>query len=333
MTSLAAAARAVPDLNLDIHLYTWVAVVVAILLMIAADTFFFHRDAHEVRGREAAISSIAWVSIGLGFGLILWWAYGGPAAGEYYAGFLLEKSLSVDNLFVFALILGYFNVPRILQHRVLLWGVMGALVFRAIFIAMGVALLDSAHWMIYVFGAFLVYTGYRMARNTGDETDPAKNPALKLLRRLVAVTPDYVGQRMTVRLEGKRLATPLLAVFVVIATTDVVFAVDSIPAVFAVTNEPFIVFTSNAFALLGLRALYFLLADLLDKFTYLKVGLSAVLVFVGVKMLVSFKVHMPVWVSLLVIVGVIGSSIVYSVMHPPDPKLADVEEMLKSDLR
>jgi tellurite resistance protein TerC len=301
--------------------------------MIAADTFCFHRDAHEVRGREAAISSIAWVSIGLTFGLVLWLAYGGRAAGEYYAGFLLEKSLSVDNLFVFALILAYFTVPRMLQHRVLLWGVMGALVLRAMFIAMGVALLGSAHWMIYVFGAFLIFTGYRMARNTGDETDPAKNPALKLLRRILPVTSDYRMHKMLVREGGRRHATPLLAVFVVIATTDVVFAVDSIPAVFAVTNEPFIVFTSNAFALLGLRALYFLLADLLDKFTYLKVGLSAVLVFVGVKMLVSFKWHMPVWVSLLVIVAVIGSSIIYSVTHAPDPALADVEDMLRTDTR
>jgi tellurite resistance protein TerC len=273
------------------------------------------------------------VSIGLAFGVILWGAYGGRAAGEYYAGFLLEKSLSVDNLFVFALILGYFNVPRALQHRVLLWGVMGALVFRAIFIAMGVALLGAAHWMIYVFGAFLIYTGYRMARNTGGETDPAKNPALKLLRRLLPVTDDFRGQKMTVREGGSRYATPLLAVFVVIATTDVVFAVDSIPAVFAVTNEPFIVFTSNAFALLGLRALYFLLADLLDKFTYLKVGLSAVLIFVGVKMLASYKWHMPVWVSLIVIAGVIGASIIYSVTHAPDPRMQEVEDMLDTDVR
>ncbi|MEO6713083.1 MAG: TerC family protein [Mycobacteriales bacterium] len=330
---LLAATKAVPDLNLDIHLYAWAAVVVAIAVMIAADTFFFHRDAHEVRGREAAISSFVWVSIGLAFGLIMWWAFGGRAAGEYYAGFLLEKSLSVDNLFVFALILGYFNVPKILQHRVLLWGVLGALVFRAIFIALGAALLESAHWMIYVFGAFLVYTGYKMVRNSGEETDPAKNPALRLLRKVTQVTPDYVGQQLTVRQNGKRLATPLLAVFVVIATTDVVFAVDSIPAVFAVTSEPFIVFTSNAFALLGLRALYFLLADLLDKFTYLKVGLAAVLVFVGVKMLVSGIVHIPVWVSLLVIVGVIGSSILYSVRHAPDPEMADLEVRLDTDSR
>ncbi|MDQ1708884.1 MAG: tellurite resistance protein TerC [Frankiaceae bacterium] len=327
------AADAVPDLHLDIHIYTWAAVVALIVVMIAADTFFFHRDAHEVRGREAAISSVAWVSIGLTFGLVLWWAYGGRAAGEYYAGFLLEKSLSVDNLFVFALILGYFNVPRALQHRVLLWGVMGALVFRAVFIALGVALLDSAQWMIYIFGAFLVYTAYRMLRNTGAETDPAKNPALRLLRRFAAVTPDFVGQRMTVRQNGKRLATPLLAVFVVIATTDVLFAVDSIPAVFAVTREPFIVFTSNAFALLGLRALYFLLADLLDKFAYLKVGLAAVLAFVGVKMLLSFAYHLPVWISLVVIVVVIGTSIGYSVRHAPDAEMADVEERLRTDTR
>ena len=328
---LLAAAKSLPDLNLDIHIYTWAAVIAAILLMIAADTFFFHRDAHEVRGREAAISSVVWVSIGLAFGLLVLAAYGGRAAGEYYAGFLLEKSLSVDNLFVFALILSYFNVPKILQHRVLLWGVLGALVFRAMFIAAGAALLESAQWMIYVFGAFLVYTGYKMARNTGHETDPARNPALRLLRKVTAVTPDYVGQQMTVREGGKRLATPLLAVFVVIATTDVVFAVDSIPAVFAVTREPFIVFTSNAFALLGLRALYFLLAELLEKFTYLKVGLAAVLVFVGVKMLLSFTIHLPVWVSLLVIVGVIGGSVGYSMMHPGDPLLAEAEDRLRTD--
>jgi len=328
-----AASRKITALNLGVPVWVWGAVVVAIIVMIAADMFLFHRDAHVVRGREAAISSAAWVGIGLAFGLIVLLAYGGQASGEYYAGFLLEKSLSVDNLFVFALILGYFNVPRVLQHRVLLWGVLGALIFRAIFIAAGAALLESAHWMIYVFGAFLVYTGIKMARHEGDETDPGKNPALRALKRLMPVQHDYDGTKMIVRPNGLRTATPLLAVFVVIATTDVVFAVDSIPAVFAVTSEPFLVFTSNAFALLGLRALYFLLADLLDRFVYLKIGLSVVLVFVGVKMMLSGVYHMPIYVSLAVIVLVIGASVVYSLRHEPDAHMLEIEERLRVDTR
>jgi len=328
-----AASSKISKLNLDVPLWAWGAVVAAIIVMIVADMFFFHREAHEVRGHEAAISSIVWVSIGLAFGLIVLAAYGGQASLEYYSGFLLEKSLSVDNLFVFALILGYFNVPRVLQHRVLLWGVLGALVFRAIFIAAGAALLDAAHWMIYVFGAFLVYTGIKMLRHDASETDPAKNPALKALKRLMPVTHDYAGTKMLIEHDGVRTATPLLAVFVVIATTDIVFAVDSIPAVFAVTSEPFLVFTSNAFALLGLRALYFLLADLLDRFTYLNIGLAVVLAFVGVKMLVSGVYHMPIYISLSVIVLVIGGSIVYSLRHAPDERLLEMEERLRVDTR
>ena len=326
-----AASSKISELNLHIPTWAWGAVVLAIIVMIAADMFLFHRDAHEVRGREAAISSIVWVSIGLAFGLVILAGYGGQASLQYYSGFLLEKSLSVDNLFVFALILAYFNVPRVLQHRVLLWGVLGALVFRAIFIAAGAALLESAHWMIYVFGAFLVYTGIKMLRHDASETDPAKNPALKGLKRLMPVTHDYEGTKLLVHPGGVRTATPLLAVFVVIATTDIVFAVDSIPAVFAVTSEPFLVFTSNAFALLGLRALYFLLADLLDRFTYLNVGLAAVLAFVGVKMLISGVYHMPIYISLSVIVLVIGASIAYSFRHAPDPHGADMEERLRVD--
>ena len=290
-------------------LWAWAAVTVAILVMLLIDLLVVHKDAHAVTVREAAYSSTVWITIGLLFGLIIWYAEGGQKAGEYYTGYLVEKSLSVDNIFVFALLFTYFAVPAALQHRVLFWGVVGALVFRAIFIALGAALLERFHWMIFVFGGFLVITGIRMALQREDHVDPEKNPVLKLLRKIMPITTVYHGQHFFIREAGRRFATPLLAVLVAVETTDIIFAVDSIPAVFAVTEDPFLVFTSNAFAILGLRALYFLLADLIDRFTYLKVGLAAVLVFVGIKMLVSEVWHPPGWLPLVVIASIIGFSV------------------------
>src|SRR3712207_5931875 len=233
--------------------------------------------------REAAAWSGVWVTLGLAFGGLVWAWKGGTAAGEYLAGYLIEKSLSVDNIFVFALIFAYFAVPAAYQHRVLFWGVLGAIFFRAIFIAAGAALLSTFHWIIYVFGAFLVLTGIKMARHQGDGVHPERNPALRLLRRFLPLTGEYHGQRFLVRLDGRLWATPLLAVLVVVETTDVIFAVDSIPAIFAITRDPFLVFTSNAFAILGLRSLYFALAGLMDKFHYLKVALAVLLGVVGGK--------------------------------------------------
>jgi tellurite resistance protein TerC len=280
--------------------------------MLAVDLLFFHREAHEVSVSEAAVWSGIWIGLSLCFGGIVWATLGGQAAGEYMSGYLIEKSLSVDNLFVFALLLNYFAVPLAHQHRLLYWGVLGALVARAAFIFAGVALLDAFHWTIYVFGALLVVTGARMATHSDTEVHPDRNPVLNLLRRAVPITDEYHEQHFFVRREGRRWATPLLAVLVVIETTDVVFAIDSIPAIFAITRNTFLVFTSNAFAILGLRALYFLLAGFLGRLAYLNVGLAAVLVFVGVKMLLTDVYHVPVWASLLTIAAMIGVSVVIS---------------------
>jgi tellurite resistance protein TerC len=307
-------------------LWAWVAVTAAILVMLLVDLLVVHREAHAVSVREAAWSSAIWISIGLAFGGLLWALQGGDRAGQYFAGYLVEKSLSVDNIFVFALLFTYFAVPAAVQHRVLFWGVVGALVFRAVFIVAGAALLDRFHWAVYVFGAFLVLTGIRMAMRGEAHTDPGKNPVLRLMRRFVPMTDGYRGERFFTRENGLRLATPLLAVLVAVETTDILFAVDSIPAVFAVTNDPFLVFASNAFAILGLRALYFLLADLIDRFTYLKIGLAIVLVLVGVKMLVSEWWHAPTWLSLLVIVAVIGASVAISLRRTAPVLALDAPE-------
>jgi tellurite resistance protein TerC len=296
----------------DVPLWAWGAVGALIVAMLLLDLFVFHREAHEVTMREAATSSAMWVALGLAFGAVVWMVWGGDRAGEYYAGYLIEKSLSVDNIFVFALLFSFFAVPAAFQHRLLFWGVLGALVFRGLFIAAGAALLENFHWVIYVFGGFLVWTGVRMARHGDAEVHPERNPVLRLLRRVMPVTDAYVGTRFFVRRDHRTWATPLFAVLVAIETTDVLFAVDSIPAIFAVTDEPFIVFTSNAFAILGLRALYFLLAGLMDRFVYLKYGLAAILVFVGVKMLLVDVWHIPIALSLAVIAAVLGVSVALS---------------------
>ena len=296
---------------MDVPVWGWAAVLAVILAMLAVD-LFAHRREHVVSVREAAVWSAIWVSLGLGFGAVVWSVYGAQAGGEYFAGYLIEKSLAVDNVFVFALIFTYFAVPRQYQHRVLFYGVLGALVFRAIFIAGGVALLDQFHWILYVFGAFLVITGWRMFRHRNEESDPGRNPVLRLVRRFVPTTDEYHGQKFWVRKAGKWVATPLFVVLVLVETTDIVFAVDSIPAIFAVTQEPFLVFTSNAFAILGLRAMYFLLADLIHRFVYLKLGLSAILVFVGVKMLLLDVYKVPISLSLAVIATLITVSVAAS---------------------
>ena len=296
---------------MDVPVWGWAAVLAVILAMLTVD-LFAHRREHVVSVREAAVWSAIWVSLGLGFGAVVWSVYGAQAGGEYFAGYLIEKSLAVDNVFVFALIFSYFAVPRKYQHRVLFYGVLGALVFRAIFIAGGAALLDRFHWILYVFGAFLVITGWRMFRHRNEETNPGRNPVLRLVRRIVPTTDEYHGQKFWVRKAGRWVATPLFVVLVMVETTDIIFAVDSIPAIFAVTQEPFLVFTSNAFAILGLRAMYFLLADLMHRFVYLKVGLAAILVFVGVKMLLLEVYKVPIGVSLGVIALLITVSVAAS---------------------
>ena len=300
-----------------VHWWAWFPVMAVILGMLAVD-LLLHKEARETSTREAATWSAVWITLGLGFGGVIWVWLGGQAAGEYLAGYLIEKSLSVDNIFVFAVLFVYFAVPTAYQHRVLFWGVMGALVFRAIFIALGAALISAFHWMIYVFGIFLVITGVRMSTRTESEVNPAHNPVLRLVRRFVPMTAEYRGHSFFVREGGKRVATPLLAVVVVVETTDILFALDSIPAIFSVTRDPFLVFTSNAFAILGLRALYFLLAGIIGRFVYLRFGLALVLVFVGVRMLLSDIVHLHISISLLIIAAMIAGSVLVSLRWPPN---------------
>ena len=309
---------------MDVGIWVWAGFIAFTIFLLALDLFVFHREAHEVSFREATKFSVFWIGLGLAFGLVVFVWLGPDAGGEYLAGYLIEKSLSVDNIFVFALIFTYFGVPAKYQHRVLFWGILGALVFRGLFIAGGAALLDRFHFTIYVFGAFLVLTGIRMAMHRDDEVHPERNPVLTLFRRIVPMTSDYQGQRFTVIEAGKRVATPLMAVLVLVETTDVLFAVDSIPAIFAVTDDPFIVFTSNAFAILGLRALYFMLAGMIHRFVYLKLGLAVVLVFVGVKMLVSSVHTIPIWTSLTFIALALTVSIVASLRSTAGSDRLDV---------
>lgn len=296
---------------MDVSLWTWAAVLAVIAGMLAVD-LLAHRREHVISLREAATWSAVWVSLGVAFGGVIWWAYGAQAGGEYFAGFLIEKSLAVDNIFVFALIFSYFAVPRQYQHRVLFFGVLGALVFRAVFIAAGAALIGQFQWVLYLFGAFLVLTGVKMYRQRSGHVDPSDNPLLRAARRLIPSTPHYHGKRFWVRQDGRWLATPLFFVLILIETMDIVFAVDSIPAIFAVTTDPFLVFTSNTFAILGLRSLYFLLADLMHRFIYLKAGLSAILVFVGAKMLLLDVVKIPIALSLAVIFSCLAVAVVAS---------------------
>jgi tellurite resistance protein TerC len=293
--------------------WAWVAFGAFVLVMLVLDLFVLHRDAKEISFREAAILSAFWVALALLFGILVWIWAGPTTAGEYYAGYIIEKALSVDNVFVFALIFAYFAVPVEYQYRVLFWGVLGALVLRVIFILIGAELLETYDWMVYLFGAFLVYTGIRMARHSNQEVHPERNPVLRLLRRVLPMTDGYRGQKLLVRERGKLMATPLLAVLIAVETTDVVFAVDSIPAIFAITTNTFVVWTSNAFAILGLRALYFMLAGLMERFVYLSLGLSVVLVFVGAKFIWSDLFgKVPIWVSLPFIGTVVTISIAAS---------------------
>ncbi len=295
---------------MEVALWVWPAFISLIFLFLALDLLVFHREAHEISFKEAFVWSIIWTVIGVSFAGVIWAWQGGEIAGEYMAGYVIERSLSVDNIFVFALIFGYFNVPAAYQHRVLVWGILGAVVFRIAFIAAGASLLNSFSWMIFVFGGFLVFTGIRMAVAKEVEIHPENNQALRLLRRIVRVTTDYDGTKFFVRQGGVLMATPLLAVLVVIETTDIVFAVDSIPAIFAVTDNTFIVFSSNAFAILGMRVLYFMLASAMHRFIYLKVGLALVLVMVGLKMLTEDVLHVSIWLSL----GVIGLVLVSAIL-------------------
>ena len=297
------------------ELWLWVGFNVFVLGTLALDLGVFHRRAHEVSLREAAIWTGVWVGLSLTFNVGIYFFQGQQAALEFLTGYVIEKSLSVDNIFVFVLIFSFFSVPAEYQHRVLFWGILGALFMRGAMIAAGVYLINQFYWVIYVFGAFLIFTGIRAAVKRGPAVQPGKNPVVRLMMRVMPVTDEYHGQRFFVRPsteggKGRRVATPLFVVLVLVEVTDLVFAVDSIPAVFAVTRDPFLVYTSNVFAILGLRALYFLLAGVIQRFHYLKIALSVILVFVGVKMLLSEVYEIPIGISL----GVIGVTLVASVV-------------------
>jgi tellurite resistance protein TerC len=313
--------------------YWWTAFIAGFVALLLVDLLVVQRKPHKVETREAAIWSAIWIALGMSFAIVVWFTLGSRATQNYITGYLIEKSLSVDNLFVFVIIFNYFSVPAAYQHRVLFWGILGALVFRGIFIALGVTLLNRFSWVAFFFGAFLIYTAYRLATHGGAEVDPRHNPILKLVRRYVRMTRRFYGHHLVVRLRGRWAATPLFAVLVVVETTDIVFAVDSIPAIFGVTRNAFIVFSSNAFALLGLRALYFVLADMMDRFHYLDIGLAAILGIVGVKMIYEEIVHMhergtidwlphalvveiPAWAPLLLVALILTAAIVMSLRNP-----------------
>jgi tellurite resistance protein TerC len=312
----------------EVDLWVWAAFGAFVVLLLALDLFVLHRDAHEIETREAAVLTAIWVSISLAFGGLLWWWQGGTVAAQYLTGYVVEWSLSLDNVFVFALIFSYFAVPKELRYRVLFWGVVLAIALRGVFIVVGASLLETFAWVAYLFGLFLVVTGIKVARHTSIEIHPERNPALRLLRRLVPVTQDYRGTRLLVRENGRRAATPLFAAFVLVASFDLVFAVDSIPAILAITTEPFIVFAANAFALLGLRSLFFLVSGAMQRLPSLNVGLGLVLAFVGVKMLVAEWWKVPIWVSLPVILGLLGGTALVSFLRGrrrPRPPLAAIE--------
>jgi tellurite resistance protein TerC len=296
------------------RLILWIAFNLFVLGMLALDLGIFHRKAHAVSIKEASIWSAVWILLALVFNLGIYFVWGQEKALEFLTGYVIEKSLSVDNLFVFLMIFQYFATPAIYQHRILFWGIVGALVMRAIFIATGAALLENFHWMIYVFGAFLIVTGIKMLLQGDEKLEPDKNPVVRLFQRWVPITNEYQGQRFFVRREGKIHATLLMLVLIVVETTDVIFAVDSIPAIFAITTDPFIVYTSNVFAILGLRALYFMLAGVMQMFVYLKVGLSFVLCFVGAKMLVVDFYKIPIGISLGVVAGILILSVAASLL-------------------
>jgi len=302
------------DEFVDLHIadWTWPATIAVIVALLLTDILILNRDVRAPSLRRAAIETAAWVLIGITFGAVMIFAFGGTAGGEWFSGYLIEYSLSIDNVFVWALILAYFQVPPEYQRRVLFWGVFGALVLRAGFIFAGVALITRFEWMLFIFGGFLLYTSAKLLFSPDEAANPSESKFLALVNRLVPITPEPHGQKMFVRVDGRRYATPLFAVLLLVEATDVLFAVDSVPAVLAVSKEQFIVFTSNAFAIMGLRSLYFMLADMHARFSYLQQGLAIILAFVGTKMILSRWYHIATPVSLLVIVVVLVASVSFS---------------------
>jgi tellurite resistance protein TerC len=314
-------------------IWLWVGFNLFVLAMLALDLGVFHRDAHEVSIKEAAIWSVVWISLAMVFNVLIFFFWerlvpgsqytAGEASLAFLTGYLIEKALSVDNIFVFVLIFGYFAVPAKYQHRVLFWGIIGALLMRAGMIFAGAALIKQFHWIIWIFGAFLIFTGIKMATSKEEKLEPEKNPVIRLFKRFMPVSEHYDGQKFFTMQNGVRMATPLFLVLLMVETTDLIFAVDSIPAIFAVTQDPFIVYTSNVFAILGLRSLYFVLGGMMHKFHYLKLGLAVVLAFVGTKMLLpdltnailGYSIKIPTAISLGVVAGIIAVAVVASLIR------------------
>ncbi len=300
-----------------IDVYVWIGFIAFVILMLVLDLGVFHRKSHEIKIKEALIWSVVWISMAIIFNYGVLIIMGKEKALEFLTGYVLEKSLSIDNLFVFIMLFTFFKVDSKYQHKILFWGILGALILRAIFIFSGVALISKFHWIIYIFGLFLVFTGIKMLFHKDEIIVPEKNPLVKLFRKIFPISEKLHGDNFFVKINAKTFATPLFVVLLVVEFTDLIFAVDSIPAILAISNDPFIIFTSNVFAILGLRALYFALAGITKYFHYLKYGLSAILVFVGVKMVIVFFYKIPIGYSLLTILGILIVSVVFSVLFPP----------------
>ena len=313
MSILAAAGRE-NFVDIAVPMWAWVFLGVAVAAMLAID-LFRHRDDHEPSPKEAGLESAMWVACGLAFSVFVAIQFGGAAFGEYISGYLIEKSLSVDNVFVWSLLFTSMAIPLKYQHRVLFWGIFGALALRAIFVVLGSALITKVWWVLLIFGLFLVYTGIKIIRHRADEGESEKTHGLNLLRKIMPVTTEFDGHKFITRVNARRAATPLLAALVVIEATDIIFAVDSVPAILAVSNEPYLVLSSNAFAILGLRAMYFLLANAKERFHYLSHALGGILVFVGLKMTVSHWIHINTFLSLGIIMAALVAAIIFSIRH------------------
>jgi tellurite resistance protein TerC len=295
----------------------WISFVILVLVLLSIDLGVFHRKAHEVKVREALFWSLVWIILSFSFGSWVFLSFGKKFGLEFFAGYLIEYALSVDNVFVFILIFSYFRVPAKLHHRVLFWGILGALIMRALFIVAGAALISAFHWAIYLFGVFLVYTGIKVLGHGSAEVSPERNPVVRLFQRFVPMSSGYESGKFFTIQNGKALATPLALVIVAVEATDVVFATDSIPAIFGITRDPFIVFTSNVCAILGLRSMYFLLAAVINRFAYLGTGLGIVLMFIGAKMLLSRFYEIPIGLSLGIVALILAGSVFISIFHPP----------------
>ncbi len=299
---------------MEVNIWFWIIFNLFVLLMLTLDLGVFHKKLHVVSVKEALTWTGIWIFLALCFNVLVYYLFGQTKALEFFTGYIIEKALSVDNIFVFVLIFTYFQIPAIYQHKILFWGIIGALIMRVIFIFAGVALLEKFHWTIYIFGAILIVTGIKMLFEKDKKMEPEKNPVIKLFKKLVPTTNELHGDKFFVTINYKRYATPLFVVLIMVEITDLIFAVDSIPAILGVTQDQFIVYTSNVFAILGLRSLYFALANIIERFKYLAIGLALILVFVGTKMLVIDLYKIPIHYSLLVIFTILISSVVFSIM-------------------